>query len=141
MKMFKCVVVGVDGSDSSQRALSAALEMADHPDRVLAVSVEEHLPQYVAMRGEVDEAKQAADEFFERIGRGAANIAKQHGREIEFKVLRGHAAQRIVEFARDERADLIVVGHSGHTTTMGTFLGTNAEKIVRHAPCSVLVVR
>jgi nucleotide-binding universal stress UspA family protein len=141
MTMFKCVVVGIDGSDPSRRALSAALEMADHPDRVLAVSVEEHLPQYVAMRGEMDEAKQAADEFFERIGREAADLAKQHGREIQFKVLRGHAAQRIVEFARDERADLIVIGHSGHTGTVGTFLGTTAEKIVRHAPCSVLVVR
>lgn len=139
--MFQCVVVGIDGSDSSWRALSAALEMIDHPERVVAVSVEEHLPQYVAMRGEMDEAKQAADEFFERIGRDAADLAKQHGREIELKVLRGNVAQRIVEFARDERADLIVVGHSGHSAIWGTFLGTTADKVVRHAPCSVLVVR
>ena len=139
--MFKCVVVGLDASDSSKRALLAALTTTNGAERIVAVSVEEHLPQYVAMRGEMDEAKQVADEFFERIGREAADLAKQHGREIEFKLLRGHAAQRIVEFARDERADLIVIGHSGHTGAVGTFLGTTAEKIVRHAPCSVLVVR
>lgn len=139
--MFRCVVVGIDASDSSRLALAAALAMANGPDRIVAVSVEEHLPQYVAMRGEMDEAKQAADEFFERIGREAADVAIQHGREIEFKVLRGHAAQRIVEFAREEHADLVVIGHSGHTSALGTFLGTTAEKVVRHAPCSVLVVR
>jgi nucleotide-binding universal stress UspA family protein len=141
MTMFRCVVVGLDGSDSSWRALSAALDMAEWPDRVVVVSVEENLPQYVAMRGEMDEAKQAADEFFERVGREAAQLAKEHGREIQFKVLRGHAALRLVEFARDVRADLIVIGHSGHTSAWGSFLGTTADKIVRHAPCGVLVVR
>jgi nucleotide-binding universal stress UspA family protein len=56
-------------------------------------------------------------------------------------LLRGHAAQRVVEFARKEGADLIVIGHSGHSSVWGTFLGTTADKIVRHAACSVLVVR
>jgi nucleotide-binding universal stress UspA family protein len=141
MTMFRNVVVGFDGSDASRRALLAALTMANDPERTMVVGVEENLPQYVAMRGEVDEAKQAADEFFGELGRQAAELAQQHGRKIDMKILRGHAAQRLVEFARDERADLIIIGHSGHTGAWGTFLGTTADKIVRHAPCSVLVVR
>jgi nucleotide-binding universal stress UspA family protein len=138
---FRKVVVGVDGSPASRAALTAALELVPASVPITVVSVEEALPQYVAMRGEVDEAKQAADDYFERIGREATDEAKLRGREIQIEVLRGHAAQKVVEFARKENADLIVIGHSGHSSVWGTFLGTTADKIVRHAACSVLVVR
>jgi nucleotide-binding universal stress UspA family protein len=138
---FRKVVVGVDGSPASRAALTAALELVPASTPITVVSVEEALPQYVAMRGEVDEAKQAADDYFQRIGREAADEAKHHEREIHFQLLRGHAAQKIVDFARKEGADLIVIGYSGHSSVWGTFLGTTADKIVRHAPCSVLVVR
>jgi len=53
----------------------------------------------------------------------------------------GHPAQEIVRAAEQHRADLIVVGHSRHSSVWGRFLGSTAEKISRHAPCSVLIVR
>jgi nucleotide-binding universal stress UspA family protein len=40
----------------------------------------------------------------------------------------------------DPRADLIVVGTHGHTGLRRALIGSVAEKIVRHAPCAVLVV-
>lgn len=139
--MFKRIVVGFDGSPSSRRALDVALKIEDGADNVTVVSIEENLPQYAAMRGEVDEDKQAADEYFQRIGQEAADFAKTQGREIDFILLRGHAAQLLTEFATSADADLLVIGHSGHSGVWGSFLGTSADKIVRHATCSVLVVR
>jgi nucleotide-binding universal stress UspA family protein len=53
----------------------------------------------------------------------------------------GHPAQEIVRAADDRGADLIVVGHSGHSWVWGRFLGGTAEKVSRHAVCSVLIVR
>jgi nucleotide-binding universal stress UspA family protein len=53
----------------------------------------------------------------------------------------GHPAQEIVRAARDHGADLVVVGHTGHLGVWGRFLGTSAEKVGRHAACSVLIVR
>ncbi len=41
--------------------------------------------------------------------------------------------------ADDVAADLIVLGHSGHSAVWGRFLGTTAEKVSRHAHCSVLI--
>jgi nucleotide-binding universal stress UspA family protein len=138
---FSRVVVGLDGSVQSRQALLAAFDLVGPAGVVLAVSVEENLPRYAAVRGEVDEAKLAADEFFGRLGEEAEAAAKEYGCKLERKLLRGHAAQQIVDYARQANADLIVLGHSGHSGVWGTFLGTTADKIVRHAPCSVLVVR
>jgi nucleotide-binding universal stress UspA family protein len=53
----------------------------------------------------------------------------------------GHPAQEILAAARAHRADLIVLGHSGRSGAWGRFLGTTAEKVSRHAECSVLIVR
>ena len=53
----------------------------------------------------------------------------------------GHPAQTIVEVAKEGKFDLILVGHSGLSGVWAAFLGTTAEKVSRHAPCSVLIVR
>jgi nucleotide-binding universal stress UspA family protein len=138
---FANIVVGLDGSPLSRQALVAAFELAEPETRVTAVSVEENLPHYVAMRGEFDENKRAADEFFIKLGQEAVALGKQYGLAVEHQILMGHAAMTLVEYARDHGADLIVIGQSGHSGIWGSFLGTTADKLVRHAPCSVLVVR
>jgi nucleotide-binding universal stress UspA family protein len=140
MKLHK-IIVGLDGSPMSRQALLVALDLAGAETTIIVVSVEESLPQYAALRGEVDENKLAADEYFARLEREAAELAKGYGRTLEVKIKRGHAARQLVDFARSERADLLVIGQSGHSGVWGTFLGTTADKVVRHAPCSVLVVR
>jgi nucleotide-binding universal stress UspA family protein len=53
----------------------------------------------------------------------------------------GHPAQELVKAAKDVGADLIVLGHRGHSAIWDTFLGSVAEKVSRHAQCSVLIVR
>jgi len=66
---------------------------------------------------------------------------------VEFKVGRGwpfggkRAYHEIVEAARKQRADLIVLSTHGSTGLERIFMGSTAERIVRHAPCPVLVVR
>jgi nucleotide-binding universal stress UspA family protein len=49
--------------------------------------------------------------------------------------------ETITEFARTEKADLIVIGTHGHSDFAHVFLGSTAERVVRHAPCPVLVLR
>jgi nucleotide-binding universal stress UspA family protein len=53
----------------------------------------------------------------------------------------GHPSEEILAAARTHQADLIVLGHSGRSDTWGRFPGTTAEKVSRHAECSVLIVR
>lgn len=53
----------------------------------------------------------------------------------------GHAAEEILKAAKRSRADVIVVGSKGLTGLKCFLLGSVADKVARHAPCSVLVVR
>ena len=50
-------------------------------------------------------------------------------------------AEALIQVARDHRAELIVVGHTGSGYVTRALLGSTAENVVRHAPCDVLVVR
>jgi len=56
------------------------------------------------------------------------------------RVFIGSAWDRIVETARVERADLIVMSTHGHDSLADRVVGSHAERVVRHAPCPVLVV-
>jgi nucleotide-binding universal stress UspA family protein len=63
------------------------------------------------------------------------------GLMIESGVRRGDPRQEIVDEANDWRADLIVVGSQGRKGVQRWLLGSVAEHVVRHASCSVEVVR
>jgi nucleotide-binding universal stress UspA family protein len=53
----------------------------------------------------------------------------------------GHPAKTIVQIAKEGKFDLMLVGHSGLSGVWAAFWGTTAEKVSRHAPCGVLIVR
>jgi universal stress protein A len=57
------------------------------------------------------------------------------------KVRVGHGAMEICDLARSFQADLIIISTHGYTGLKRTFMGSTAERVVRYAPCPVLVVR
>jgi nucleotide-binding universal stress UspA family protein len=140
--MFKKILVAYDGSDGAQKALEAGIELTKtYQAELWAVTVQEKLVRYGGTIDEVQEEKQAADERFGKIVEQVRAKAREMGTEI--KTLRpfGHPAQTIIEVAKEGHFDLILVGHSGLSGVWAAFLGTTAEKVSRHAPCSVLIVR
>jgi universal stress protein A len=70
-----------------------------------------------------------------------ADEVKRGGVECTSIVRVGHPASEIVDFARRESTDLIIMGTHGRTGLGHVLLGSVAERVVRQAPCSVLVVR
>jgi nucleotide-binding universal stress UspA family protein len=65
----------------------------------------------------------------------------QAGIAGEMFVVSGSPADVIVDVAREIQAEVIVVGTAGRTGLRRVVLGSVAERVVRHAPTSVLVVR
>lgn len=61
--------------------------------------------------------------------------------ELATWIVAGYPAQAIARIAGDQDADLVVIGHSGHSGAWGRYLGGVTEKVSRHARCSVLIVR
>jgi nucleotide-binding universal stress UspA family protein len=104
------------------------------------VSIEE-LPRYPAAIDEVDDEQRSAERFFKEIQDEAVQQITGTGLVVHREIRPGHAAQLLPHYAMEVGADLLVIGHSGHSGIWGRLLGTTADKVVEHAPCSVLVVR
>jgi nucleotide-binding universal stress UspA family protein len=138
---FERILVAIDGSQGAQRALTKAIELAQLTGASLtALAVEGPLPAYAATIGEVDEVKRQKDTFFTQVGQTAREQAEAVGVQIDVDVRPGHAAELITSYARDHRADLIVVGHKGHF--LGDYLlGSTADRVAHHAHCPVMIVK
>jgi len=97
------------------------------------VAVEGHLPHYGATVGEFDEERELEERECRRWLEEATAYTQARGVAARTEVLSGHPAQQLLH------ADLVVLGHSGHSAVWGRFLGTTVEKVSRHATCSVLI--
>jgi nucleotide-binding universal stress UspA family protein len=140
--VFTRLLVGYDGSPGSRAALQAALRLATgSAGQVTAVIVQHHLPRYGATVGEVDEERLVEAADARRLGNEIQAEADESGLLVTVRVVPGHPAQELVHAAKDVHADLIVLGHGRHTGLPAVLLGSVTEKVSRHAPCSVLIVR
>ena len=145
--MFSSIVVGTDGSDTAQKAVDAAVELAKLTGARLEL-VSAYEP--VSSQRLRDEARQVpADlqwmvnpredvdatlaEASERVGEAGVQ-SRTYPRE-------GDPADAILDVAEEERADLIVVGNKGMTGAKRFLLGSVPNKVSHHAPCSVMIIR
>ena len=141
--MFSRILVGFDGSEGSWNALRAAFALSRGVSgaEIVAVSVEERLPRLPEVIDELSEEKDRQNSVFQRLHKEAQDAASAAGVRLNCVTVVGHAAQAIAKLAKEGGFDLVVIGHSGHSGVWGMFLGSTADKVVRHASCSVLVVR
>jgi nucleotide-binding universal stress UspA family protein len=139
--MFDKILVAIDGSPASEKALAAAVDLAVHyRAELLAIGVAE-VPEVVGMIDEVDELRRGAEAHFRRIGEAAVEFARGRGVALRSLVVRGHAADAIVRFAESEQAGLVVIGPHGHSRIARFFLGSTSDRVSEHCHCSVLIVK
>jgi nucleotide-binding universal stress UspA family protein len=139
--MFHKILVAIDGSPSSEKALATAVDLAAHYQaELISLSVAE-LPEVVAMVDEVDEIRQSADEFYRKIAEAAVEYAKSRGVTLRSVMVRGHAAEEILRFAENEEVNLIVVGRQGHSRIARFFLGSTTDRVSEHCRCTVMIVK
>ena len=144
MHTFHKILLPVDGSTTSNRALDMALKLAS------GGSVQLHLLHAVDELAYLSGYEYAADlfamarDYGQKILDEAAHKAKAAGVNVDIKLI-DLPAQRLGETvateAREWGADLIVVGTHGRKGIGRVFLGSGAEQIIRLAPVPILVVR
>jgi nucleotide-binding universal stress UspA family protein len=137
--MFKRILHANDGSDHAFNALSLALQIAKHDHAELhLVSVAEagHPSEPVEER-----VKGPGTIRFDQVLRRGHHMAEQNQVKFQSHVLAGHPVRDIVKLASDLRADLIVVGASGHSALYDRMIRSRAQRILYLAACPVLVVR
>ena len=86
-------------------------------------------------------AEQARGKADQTLGRWAAEAENAMHAPVAVKALVGVPWEAIADAAREGKYDLLVVGTHGRTGVSRAFIGSVAERLVRQAPCSVLVVR
>lgn len=140
-RMISRVLVAMDGSEVAEEALRYALDA--HPTAEITVMTVVGEPS--AMFGEAtaialaDDPKQSAEERAQPVIDRAREIASEYDTEIETDVGIGHPARLILDEA--EAFDTVVVGSHGGSLADRLIVGNVAEKIVRHSPVPVTVVR
>lgn len=140
--MFHRILVALDGSEGAKKALRAAVDLAGRYEAELhSISVEEHLPHYAATVGEVVEAKQEAANFFRGVVAEAQSAAAASGVRLTSHVLPGHEVATIVQFAKEHRFDLLVIGFMGHSRIFERVWGGTSQNLARLSHCAVLIVK
>lgn len=144
--MYKRILVPIDGSTTSERALQEAIRLIDdQPVMLRLVHVIDDL-QFLDAEGYVDYA--ALQELTRQIGERtlakAAEVARQADITVETTLLEanGERIARIIDAeAASWAADLIVIGTHGRAGFNHLLFGSVAEGVVRGASIPVLLVR
>jgi nucleotide-binding universal stress UspA family protein len=136
--MFETVVVATDGSESGERAVASAADLASAFDatvHALYVVDESHVDLPEGLGEEVDDALR------ERGERALSAVADQATGPVETAVRAGRPATEINRYAKEVDADLVATGTRGRDGEHSFLLGSVAEAVVRSCPVPVLTVR
>ncbi|MFE7753265.1 universal stress protein [Streptomyces sp. NPDC057428] len=133
------IIVGVDGSEASKRALRWALEEAEARHATVKAVTAWQLPDdargMVPHRESFADSESAARQALDDTVRDVTSAMGLDAPEIN--VREGHPAEVLVSEARE--ADLVVVGNRGHGRFAETLLGSVGQRVIEHAACPVVV--
>jgi len=137
MTSLPVIVVGVDGSPSSQRAVRWAAQQAKLTGATLRAVSSWRWPNYITrIPPGVDlasDTRRTLDEVLEEALTGSEDVS------VTRHVIEGPPGPALLTQAQD--ATLLVVGAQGRAAFPGMLLGSVAEYCVRHGSCPVVVVR
>jgi len=139
--VYKRILVANDGSPGGLKALTAALAIARSNDAELHMITVEELPRFPATIDEIDEEKTEANHRLAPVIAAARADAAAAGVRIEVHLLPGHVVEAVVGLINECAIDLLVVGFMGHSALYQRIIGGTTDRLVRLAPCAVLVVK
>jgi nucleotide-binding universal stress UspA family protein len=139
--MYSKILAANDGSPGGRKALDAAIELARQVSAELHMVTVEELPRFPASIDEVAEEKDEANHRFAPVITAAKARAAAAGVKIETHLVPGHVAEAIVGLVKDRGFDLLVAGFMGHSQLYERIIGGTTDRLVRLAPCAVLVVK
>jgi nucleotide-binding universal stress UspA family protein len=127
--VIKSVLVAVDGSENSSRALDFALDLADKYGATLTIlNVSESPPMGVVPFEPVTVSGDRAKELNPKL-------------LISTKLREGDPALEIIAEAKEGKFGILVIGHRGSSRVREIFMGKISEKVSHLTPCPVVIVK
>ncbi|KJF73288.1 universal stress protein [Agrobacterium arsenijevicii] len=136
--MYKKIIVPVDLSaiDKGEKILAKAKALLDVDGEIVLINVVEELPGYMAIDLPVDLIENAIKDAKTKL----SDIQAKAGFKGQHEIRSGAPAREIIAAAEEHKADLIIIAsHMPDFTNY--FIGATADRVVRHAKCSVLIDR
>jgi nucleotide-binding universal stress UspA family protein len=144
MSIFMKILLATDGSEPSEIAARTALDLAKRLDsevHVIHVAPEHpYVRAYYDLRHQEEEEglrredQRMLDEYVDHLRKAGGTVAESYLRV-------GEAAKEIVEVAEELGVGLVVLGNRGHGRIRRALMGSVSMGVLRHAHCSVLIVR
>lgn len=149
-QQYQRILIAVDGSESSENALTKAIEIAERNNSELIIAHVFDVNSYAL--GMIDTAGITAidaigidmdKEIMENLLKEYKQRATKHNlKNVETIMVQGAPKIELTQgIPNDYHVDLIVVGQTGMNAVERWMMGSVSEHIIRHAPCDVLVVR
>lgn len=144
------IVVATDGSSHSDGAISLLCRLPLRDPKVKLLTVINPIqPVFGADYPLIaDEVYRSFDNVQSQLRKSARLLLDRQekrlracGLQAQKVVAEGHIADRIIRTCDESKADLLVVGSRGLGGFKGMLLGSVSQQLVRHAPCSLLIVR
>ena len=135
--MYKNIIIPValDHDLDVNATISIARRLQAEDAKITLVGVVEEVPGYVAEYVTVKPKSHVKTAMADKLGA----IAAEHS-GVEVAVLSGKPGMAITDLAKTSAADLIVIA-SHRPVVQDYFLGSTASRVVRRAPCAVMVLR
>lgn len=136
--MYAKILVPVDlsNADKAERMVRKAEALLDQGGQIVLMNVVEDLPNYLAIDVPMDIIENAVRDAKSQL----AVLKKKSARISSTEIRSGAPAREILAVAEETGADLIII--ASHTPDFTNyFIGATADRVVRHAKCSVLVDR
>ncbi len=139
---YKLILVGVDGSPSSQNAAMHAMMLSKLTGARLQIIyvVDTHVAFQMGTYQQL--AMETLEQDGDKTVTEIVKIAKDAGVvDVSGDVMSGSPRAVMVEWARENNADLVVVGSHGYSRITYLLIGSVADYVVHNSHCPVLVVR
>jgi len=138
--MYKKILVPIDGSEHSGRALQEAIKIAKMTSGAIALIHVHPIGASVITSSKQPFYQLLLEQCKEQLEEGQ-RVAKAEGLQVETFLLQGDTVENIVRTAKEGKYDLIVIGARGLGKISGFILGSVSQGVVQSAPCPVLVTR
>jgi len=142
--MFKTIAVGTDGTETADKAMGIALDIAERYEArlvILSVYTPVSVKQLEHDRAQVPEEMQwsiHAAQHVDAVLKQALERARGRGLECEAVARQGEPAEVICALAAEHDVDLLVIGNKGMNRRV---FGSVPRSVCQRAPCSVVVAK
>lgn len=134
---YRKILIATDGSENSMNAISTGIDFAQKTGAdVYAVHVITTGSYYITPNFfgvEKDNIKKSTTDYVEIVGNAK-------GIEVKSFILEGDPAEKIIDFARENNINLVVMGTLGKSGIERFLIGSVSEKVIRNSDSEVLIV-